>query len=211
VALALGARTWARNPDWRDDRAMAESLVRTSPASYKGHRLLAYELFQAHADTARVLDEAAKSVAPLQDLPDLDNSAETWRLAGGYYAAAAKYGRSAELLERCLRIVAAEKARSPGTSYAGMGNVLENLADDYLALGRRDDAATTLMIGQLTTGSLSFRNRLLELYRGMEGALVPGPAGPAINPRNPTVHQHLCAAIVRTGTSADANAYGCKK
>jgi protein O-mannosyl-transferase len=211
LVVAFAARTWARNRDWHDDLAMAQSIVHAAPASYKGHRLLAWELFQSHGDTARILDEAAKSVAPLQDLPDLDNSPETWRLAGGYYAAGEQYARSAELLERCLRIVHAQKARNPGASYAGMGQALDVLADDYRALGRRDDAAITLMVGQLATGDQTFRNRLLDLYRGVECALMAGPNGPAINPQCPVVHEHLCAAIARAGTSAESAAYGCKK
>lgn len=211
IVLAFAARTWARNPDWHDDRAMAESLVRTSPASFKGHRLLAYELFQSHDNSARVLDEAEKSVAPLEEIPDVQDAAETWRLAGGYFAAAGKYQRSAELLERALRIVRAQKARVGDATYAGMPNLLDNLADDYLALGRRDDAAITLMTGQLTTGNLIFRNRLLELYRGDGCALMPGPNGPAINPQCPAVHQHLCAAIERAGTTAESSTYGCNK
>jgi len=190
---------------------MAESLVQTSPASFKGHRLLAGELFQSHADTARVLDEAAKSVTPLQDVPDPQNSAETWRLAGGYFAAVGQYQRSAELLERALRIVRAQKARVGDAVYSGMPNLLDTLASDYLALGRRDDAAITLMTGQLSTGNLIFRNRLLELYRGDGCALVPGPNGPAINPQCPAVHLHLCAAIARAGTTAEASTYGCNK
>jgi protein O-mannosyl-transferase len=211
IVLALACRTWARNPDWQDDRAMAESLVRTSPASFKGHRLLAYELFQAHADPARVLAEAEKSVAPLEGVPDARDSAETWRLAGGYFAAAGKYQRSAELLERALRIVRAQQARVGDAKYAGMANVLDTLADDYLALGRRDDAAITLMAGQLSTGNLIFRNRLLELYRGDGCALMPGPNGPAINPQCPAVHRHLCAALSRAGTTAESDTYGCNK
>lgn len=211
VVLGLAARTWARNPDWHDDRTMAESLVRTSPESFKGHRLLAYQLSQEGGQQTRMLDEAAKSVAPLEELPDTENSAETWRLAGGYYASAGQFGRSAELLERCLRIVRAEKARAPDASYAGMANVLDTLAGDYLHLGRRGDAAITLMVGQLSTGDQSFRSRLLELYRGVDCAIVAGPNGPAINPACPVVHTHLCAAITRAGTSAEANAYGCNK
>ncbi len=210
LAALFAARTWARNADWRDDRTMAESLVQTSPASYKGHRLLAAVLFEAHAAPERVLDEAAKSLAPLDPLPDAENSAETWRLAGGYYAAAGQHQRSAEILERCLRIVEADRQRVPDAVYPGAADVLETLASDYLALQRFDEAAVTLMTGQLTTGDLSFRNRLLELYRGVDGAIVPGPAGPAINPQNPVVHGNLCQAMARTGKTAEMAAYGCK-
>ena len=49
IVLAFGARTWARNSDWHDNLSMAESLVRTSPASFKGHRLLATSCFKLMA------------------------------------------------------------------------------------------------------------------------------------------------------------------
>jgi hypothetical protein len=73
-----------------------------------------------------------------------------------------------------------------------------------------DDAAVTLMLGQFATGDLAFRSRLLDLYRGIDCALVPGPAGPAINPQCPAVHRHLCAALSKSGKMAEFSAYSCR-
>jgi tetratricopeptide (TPR) repeat protein len=42
IVLALAARTVARNPVWRDDRALFESTVASSPASAKAHYNLAW-------------------------------------------------------------------------------------------------------------------------------------------------------------------------
>jgi hypothetical protein len=196
VLVAFTARTWVRNRDWKDDRTMAEALVRDAPESYKGHKLLAFETHSvAEAERAiAILDRAAQD--------DL----ETLRLAGRLLADNGGYQRSAELLERCWRIVGSRR----DAVYPGTAEVLSTLANDYIALGRLDDAAITLMIGQFTIGDLAFRNRLLELYRGVDCALIPGPAGPAIDPKCPTVHRHLCAAMLRTGKTAELAAYGCK-
>lgn len=204
IVLAFAARTWVRNLDWRDDRAMAESLVRASPASFKAHRLL------AQTDPARTVEEAEKALAILDPLPDDRNYSDTWRLAGVWFAAAGRYQRSADVLERAWRIVEAERrAAAPGAVYPGMTDLLGTLASDYLALGRLDDAAVTLVAGQLSTGDFSFRNRLLDLYGGIPCALTAGPSGPAINPGCPDVHRHLCAALAKTGKTSEFTAYKC--
>lgn len=214
VVAALAARTWMRNPDWRDDFTMAKALVRTSPASFKAHRLLAYELFEAHVAIDQVISEAEKSLAPLESLPDSENTADTWRLAAGYYYTKGGYQRSAQLLLRCLAIVKAEHERQPAAVYAGASDVYRMLAADYQKMGKSDDAAVTLMTAQLMTGDLGFRKPLLDLYAsGLDSAgcaIVPGPAGPALNPACAIVHRHLCAALMAAGRSSELPAYGCR-
>jgi hypothetical protein len=210
IVLTFGARAWFRNRDWHDDRSMAESLIRTSPASFKAHSLLTSELARAHADPALVAAEAEKSLAPLDPLSDAQNSEDTWRVAGEYFASAGRYARSAEVLERCWGIVEARQRLHPDQVYPAAGGVLAMLASDYIALGRLDDAAITLMLGHLTTGDATFRNRILEVYRGIDCAIVPGPSGPAINQGCPPVRSHLCAALLRARKTTELRAYGCK-
>jgi hypothetical protein len=47
AGLAFAARTYARNPDWRDDRSLWSSVVSTTPGSSKGHSVLAGTLIAA--------------------------------------------------------------------------------------------------------------------------------------------------------------------
>ncbi len=49
--LALAARTWARNPDWRDQEAVVAAMVRDHPESYRSQWNTAVRAFARH-DTA---------------------------------------------------------------------------------------------------------------------------------------------------------------
>jgi protein O-mannosyl-transferase len=87
VALFAG-RTWTRNRDWHDDISLWSAAVRVSPLSFKTHRALAEALHAgdpAHSNLDRVLDEAEKSVAVLDTLPDVSSDYMTYRLAATYY------------------------------------------------------------------------------------------------------------------------------
>jgi tetratricopeptide (TPR) repeat protein len=63
---------------------------------------------------------------------------------------------------------------------------------------RAGDAAAVLMEGILTTSDLGLRSQLVRLYGSSTDpgncTLVPGPNGPAINPRCQIVRDHICAA-----------------
>ena len=49
LLVAFAARTWVRNADWRDERALYESAVRVAPESAKAHHNLAVALQRAGA------------------------------------------------------------------------------------------------------------------------------------------------------------------
>ncbi len=88
IATGFVVRTWARNSDWRDDLTLAAATVRSSPMSYKAHAQLADALYQtdtAHSNIGRVIEEAEKSVAPLDALPDLENVPTAYLALGQYY------------------------------------------------------------------------------------------------------------------------------
>jgi protein O-mannosyl-transferase len=96
LVVALGVRTWTRNPDWRDDVTLWTATVRTSPSSFKAHRAMAEALYDADAShspstplgTGRLdaaIAEMEKSVALLQPLPDALNDARTHRQLASYY------------------------------------------------------------------------------------------------------------------------------
>ena len=71
VCVAFAARTYTRNLDWFDDRSLWTSAVKTCPASYKPHMLLAsyYSVVakQARLDTA--IREANRSLAIVAPSP----------------------------------------------------------------------------------------------------------------------------------------------
>ncbi len=56
LLLALAARTWVRNPDWRDQNAVVEAMVRDHPESYRAQWHVAVRAAE-HKDTVAA-DEA---------------------------------------------------------------------------------------------------------------------------------------------------------
>ena len=90
ITAAFAVRTWVRNGDWQDERAMAEASVRTSPNSFKVHELLASTLYAngaAGSNLDRAIEEADRALAILDSLPDSRNTPEIYRMAGGLYLA----------------------------------------------------------------------------------------------------------------------------
>lgn len=118
--LACTVRTWARNPDWNNDRTLAEATVRASPRSFKAHILLArarYAADSAHSNIDRVIEEGERGVTLLNPLPDSQNVWTAYRELGGYYlvkgdASAGKpaWLRSIQLLNRAISIIEAQPA-----------------------------------------------------------------------------------------------------
>ena len=92
IAGSLGVSTWARNRDWHDDLSLATAAVKAAPNSYKTHSLLAAALFEADADQGhpsieRVIQEAERSVAILEALPEEHRPPRAFDRAGRYYLA----------------------------------------------------------------------------------------------------------------------------
>jgi protein O-mannosyl-transferase len=70
VVLAFGARTFARNSDWFDERSLWTSAAQSSPASYRTHQHLANSLASPPApDLDAAIREAEQSLTILQPLP----------------------------------------------------------------------------------------------------------------------------------------------
>lgn len=84
ITAGLGARTWARNAEWRDDFTLWSAAVRTSPLSFKTHAGLAHALFE-ESDFDGALAENERSLAILDSLPDQRNSAPTWVRTGAQH------------------------------------------------------------------------------------------------------------------------------
>lgn len=85
ITAAFGARTWARNRDWRDNVALFSAAVQTSPLSFKTHTGLGQALIIDNADIDSVIRENERSLAILDRLPDRLNS------PGVYLRTAAQY------------------------------------------------------------------------------------------------------------------------
>ena len=86
--MAYGARTFARNPDWRDDVTLWRSAVAAAPRSAKAHGGLADALYDAdptHANIDEVIAETDRAAALLDPLPDDRNAFHIYRQAGAFY------------------------------------------------------------------------------------------------------------------------------
>jgi protein O-mannosyl-transferase len=154
IALGFAARTWVRNLDWKDDLTMATASVRTSPGSFKVHRLLAASLFQSDpGNLDRVIAEANQSLAILESLPDKLDVPIPWNQAAAYYLAKGDslHGASAEPYRQAVRIAlrsiaieqASRLARTHGTDASEPPNAAEGyriLASAYLRVGNAGQA-----------------------------------------------------------------------
>ncbi len=159
IAAGFAIRTWMRNLDWTDDTTMAMAGVRTSPRSFKFHRLLAAELLEtdpAHRDIDRALAEAERSIAILAPLPDDLDLPGPWNLAAVCHRvkgdtlppdeARAHYEKAATLALRSISVDVASRAaydrrhglKTPVPASAAEG--YRTLASAYLHLGRAPQA-----------------------------------------------------------------------
>jgi hypothetical protein len=134
IASGFAARTWMRNLDWKDDLTLASAGVRASPRSYKVHKVLASRLYASdpsHSNLERVTDEAEKTLAILDPLPDALNEPDAYRWSGGFYLSKGDLleetqARTARRLtnERArflLRCIAIDKAHSNSTANCEFG------------------------------------------------------------------------------------------
>ncbi|HTM49596.1 MAG TPA: DUF1736 domain-containing protein [Bryobacteraceae bacterium] len=84
IALASGARTFARNRDWLDARSLWTSAVLSAPNSFRTHMLLgATSTHPKGLDLA--LSETERGLAILDPLPDRLNDASSYSKAGFLY------------------------------------------------------------------------------------------------------------------------------
>jgi protein O-mannosyl-transferase len=85
ITAAFGARTWARNADWRDDETLWSAALRTSPLSFKTHTGLAQALHAEHFNPEAVILENERSLAILDRLPDRLNTPAVYLRTGAQY------------------------------------------------------------------------------------------------------------------------------
>ncbi|MGP8247961.1 MAG: hypothetical protein ACLQVN_26040 [Bryobacteraceae bacterium] len=120
-------------------------------------------------------------LVPQQDdakVADVERSISAVELRLGEYPGVIEAARNAERLDPAA-----------AASYHQLSSAL-------LAAGRADEAAVALVEGSVVTGDVTLRQELLRLYQtGLDTkgcATVPGPYGPAINPKCEMVRRHAC-------------------
>ncbi|HEY1341791.1 MAG TPA: hypothetical protein VGF59_29970, partial [Bryobacteraceae bacterium] len=84
LALALGARTWARNLDWTNGARLWTSAVEACPNSYMTHLALASARMSG-PDPASVDREFDRSLAIVDPLSDQRNLTAPYSMAGTWY------------------------------------------------------------------------------------------------------------------------------
>ncbi|HUB33988.1 MAG TPA: hypothetical protein VMA31_13190 [Bryobacteraceae bacterium] len=157
VAIAAaGARTYARNADWRDDLSLASADVEVAPGSYKTHLRLATALNEADTQNLdRAIGEVEKSLSIVDGLPDVRNtptvylSAGTWYLAQGERlrkaetvtpSAQSSYEKAAHVLQRGLAVIHALRAAGAHPAFREEADAEHMLSAAWLHLGETQPA-----------------------------------------------------------------------
>jgi protein O-mannosyl-transferase len=197
ITAGFVVRTWIRNSDWRDSLTLATATVRTAPLSYKAHAMFADALYQRdpnHSNIDSVIEEAEKSVAPLNGLPDLQNVPAAYLALGQYYltkgdtSAGPKeqaYRRSVQALQRSISIFAASDRRYRNEHSAPKAAALPPASPQYV------DA-----FGLLSTAWL----RLGERPRALEVAMETL----SLEPDDPDVYRQLANVLLADGRPEQA-------
>lgn len=196
IAVAFAVRTWVRNIDWTDDKTMAMATVRTSPKSFKAHRLLAAQLLgndAAQSDVDGAIAEIGRSLAILETVPDEMQLAEPWNLAAVCHRvkgdrlkgddARKEYEEAARLAQRSIAVDKATRAaydRRHGAHLpapATAADAYRTLASAYLHLNRPREALGAAVEAQRIDPSNSgayqeMAEADLDLERAEEAAIV---------------------------------------
>jgi protein O-mannosyl-transferase len=85
IAMGWGIRTFQRNRDWANDETLWTQALTTSPNSFRVHNSLAEIWFEREGSSQRVIREAERAVAILNQLPDRLNAANPYADLGQYY------------------------------------------------------------------------------------------------------------------------------
>jgi tetratricopeptide (TPR) repeat protein len=204
IAAAFAVRTWVRNIDWQDARAMAEATVRTSPNSYNAHKMLATVLYANGAPGSnldRAVAEVDRAVTILDTLPDSRNNLVVYRLAGRLYLAKGDslhergssesfhaYQRALQLLQRSIAI-----DKSGRAEYDRKGGAEWARRHSTVAVGARGDpearwmlAVTYLRLGQAEEASAAASDAL------------------ALHPANPEAYRQISSIFAAQGRIEDA-------
>jgi tetratricopeptide (TPR) repeat protein len=193
ASAAFIARTWVRNLDWRDDLTMATASVRTSPDSFKVHRLLAAALFQHDPERVhieRVVAEADRSLAILGTLPDGLNVPGPWNLAAACHLAWGDILPPAE----------SRRQYEDAITIAGRSIAIEAASREAYDLRHRARSPVPPVAADAYRLVASAHLRL----RDGEHALAPAIEARVINPSNVEAYTEIADAYLAQGRGEDA-------
>ena len=199
IMATLGARTWVRNADWKDDRSMARALLRAAPNSFKPHDFMANVLFASdptHANIEQVIAESEKSLAILDPLPDAESIPDPYELAGTCYVYHGDYPKAIAALKRFLAIEQASFAAFERKAAAGQGRYegAESLKSAQRITGaRQGDAYTWLSMAYLRSGDAA-------------DAVDAAAHARALNPASPPLYRQLAKIALSAGRVDEAAA-----
>jgi hypothetical protein len=176
VSVALGARTYARNFDWRDERSLWSSAVHATPGSYKTHQNMALVwLAQPQADFAAATREAEKSLAILDPLPDTRSVPSVYATAGLCYRTRGDLSKALAVLlrgrniDRAWNAAVQRRNRLDGKSISAVGTppLYLDLGRVYRDLGQPENALEAFREGRSIDPQPEFFEEISRTYSGM--------------------------------------------
>ena len=182
ACLALAGRTFARNSDWFDDRALWASAVQVCPDSYKTHENLAMlMLAEPQPDYAAATREVERALAILNPLPDGHSLPGVYATAGQCYRARGDLARALAVLLRGRRIDQAwnaafvERNRRDGKTVNAVGTpaLHLDLGRVYVDLGQPENALEAFRYGRSIDPQPAFFEEIARTFSGMR---QPGEA-----------------------------------
>jgi tetratricopeptide (TPR) repeat protein len=218
VLVALGARTFLRNRDWRTEHALWTSAAASCPQSHRAWQFLAHALYaesgDARLDEAIELAERARSIVesgalPLEYRPRVlyqnlavyySQRAEKRERMGDADGARVSYERAAAVLRETVEIDRA--LPGVGTARAGRATRYVFLGKTYVVLGRWDEALEALgealslvpddpAAWYLAGVAQAGLGRFDEAAVSMVGAIVQGADFPELWSRLDAVYRRL--------------------
>ncbi len=185
ISLAFAVRTFARNFDWFDEVSLYEANLVSCPRSFRSHNGLALALATAaHPQLDRAVDEARRSMAILETLPDekseappFANAGFTYRMKGEQVAPSPEsrqwYQRAVDVMVHGTQVdlatgkFAIEKAAEHGirVSRSGWPPLYVELGRSYLRLGEPAKALEVLKYGRTISPETYFFEEIANAYR----------------------------------------------
>lgn len=176
ACLALGARTWARNLDWFDERSLWTGAVQVCPDSYKAHQNLAMlMLAQARPDYPAATREVERALAILNPLPDDRSLPSVYATAGQCYRARGDLSKALAVLLRGRNVDRAWNAaflarnRLDGKTVTPVGTpaLYLELGRVYVDLGQPENALEAFRYGRSIEPEPAFFEEISRTYSGM--------------------------------------------
>jgi tetratricopeptide (TPR) repeat protein len=185
VIVAFAARTYARNPAWESNLALASADIATAPGSFRVHEMLAQALHEQdpRANLDAAIREQERAWEIVRGLPAASIPVQTPTNLGGYYlekgdiAGPAWYERAVAILARGREISeAAERAwdeaqqahGKPLRGRSANSTLYFNLGQAYGSLGRYQEALEALRFGRaIDPAQTQFYQPLAAAYAGL--------------------------------------------